>query len=630
MLAPSLARARTRTRRSQLVVLPHTLASHPALAQPLALARPYAAARTPHFTTPDQPLHSTPRHPTSPTALSQDDYAPPVLSIGLTFRRVFRYAVFASVGIVLTVATGYAGTHAWIEWSQLGRPKVAREDDPDEWLDEREGWSGLHTTRGGGTDPRLGVKARIAVRAAYFAQTSGTGNAAVMPAETHVSSPGAAAGTTRPGGRVISSEDELASLGSQVNDSSWLEAEQYLVTALSLAHVKGISLVESLEWEKHVEQGGVDRAAVELEERLAGIRELIGGRPRLEAARDGWEKIYYALSSSPTSDPARRDEHGWEVREKVKASRKMAEVSARIAELWREGSDERRAENRRAEGWFVGGLVPALAVSEGQSLKGEALDKLVPGGDGNGKSASPKSSWFAFWSRRQPTSSSTSSAAGLSPELAHLVALIPSAPAAPLSPATHRSILSSLISLETFLARRRDDPTSTASSRLPPTLPAAQAIQSAALDYARTLLERCDPLPSVVHLTSSSPSLPPPASLSRALSTLFYTTRLAALQTHNAECTLALSSPRPSSLALSSSLSSIREAITSAQMVVDASAALEARLETARTMFGVGGESEEEKAFGACLKRVRRDAERVVKIAEGLDEVVSGMGGRKK
>ncbi|BGO89525.1 hypothetical protein NBRC10512_003986 [Rhodotorula toruloides] len=625
MLARPLTRAPAR--RIPLLVLPHTPAPKSSLS--LTLTRAYA--RTPQFTTPDEPLYSTPAQSSAnphlpPTALSQDDYASPVLSIGLTFRRVFRYAVFASVGIVLTVAGGYAGTHWWIEHVQLQAPKVKAQDDPDEWLDEREGWSGLHTPNRGGTDPRLGLKARMAVRAAYFAQTSGTGTAA-LPAENAVSKPDSAFAVTRPGGRFISSEDELAALGAQVNDSSWLEAEQYLVTALALAQDKGISLIESLEWEKHVEEGGVDRAAVELEERLAGIRELIGGRPRLEAARDGWERIYYALSASPTSDPARREEREWELREKVKASRKMAEVSARIAELWREGSDERRAENRRAEGWFAGGLIPALAASEGQSLKGEALDKLVP--EGEGKSASPKSSWFAFWSRRQPTASSAStstSSSGLSPELAHLVALVPSAPSAPLSPATHRSILFSLISLETFLARRRDDPSSP-SSRLPPTLPAAQAIQSAALSYARTLLERCDPFPSVVHLASSSPSLPSPSSLSRALSTLFYTTRLAALSTHHAECTLALS-PRPSTTTLSSSLAAIRTATTDAQMVVDASAALEARLETARS--ALGGESEEEKAFGGSLRRVRRDAEKVVQMAQGLERVVSGMQGGKR
>ncbi|BGO97633.1 Serine/arginine repetitive matrix protein 2 [Rhodotorula toruloides ATCC 204091] len=626
MLARPLTRAPTR--RIPLLLLPHTPAPSSSLALAPGLTRAYA--RTPQFTTPDEPLYSTPAQSPSnphlpPTALSQDDYASPVLSIGLTFRRVFRYAVFASVGIVLTVAGGYAGTHWWIEHVQLSAPKVKGQDDPDEWLDEREGWSGLHTAKRGGTDPRLGIKARMAVRAAYFAQTSGTGTAA-LPAENAVSNPDSAFAVTRPGGRFISSEDDLAALGAQVNDSSWLEAEQYLVTALALAQDKGISLIESLEWEKHVEQGGVDRAAVELEERLAGIRELIGGRPRLEAARDGWERIYYALSASPTSDPARGEEQEWEQREKVKASRKMAEVSARIAELWREGSDERRAENRRAEGWFVGGLIPALAASEGQSLKGDALDKLVP--EGEGKSVSPKSSWFAFWSRRQPTASSSAStstsSSGLSPELAHLVALIPSAPSAPLSPATHRSILSSLISLETFLARRRDDPSS--STRLPPTLPSAQAVQSAALAYARTRLERCDPLPSVVHLASSTPSLPSSTSLSRALSTLFYTTRHAALSTHHAECALALS-PRASSTTLSSSLASIRAATTDARMVIDASAALEARLETARSVLG--GESEEEKAFGGCLRRVRRDAERVVKMGEGLERVVSGMQGKR-
>jgi hypothetical protein len=270
-----------------------------------------------------------------------------------------------------------------------------------------------------------------------------------------------------------------------------------------------------------------------------------------------------------------------------------------------------------------------LAASEGQSLEGDALHNLVP--EQTAQSASPKSSWFAFWSRRQ----STASAAPLTPELAHLVALIPAAPSAPLSPATHRSILSSVVSLETFLARRRDDPSP--SSRLPPTLPAAQAVQSAALSYARALLARCDPLTSVAHLASSTPSLPSPASLSRALSTLFYTTRTAALETHHAECALAhassssSASSRPPSSTVTTSLAAIRHALTDAQLVVDAAAALEARLEaTRRDVLGFGRESDEERAFGASLRRVRRDAERVVEMAERLERVVAGMGGAKR
>ncbi|GAA5848451.1 hypothetical protein JCM8547_004517 [Rhodosporidiobolus lusitaniae] len=612
-------------------------------ALPLLASRPLSSSprlllgRPPTFTTPEPaqsptqtaPLDpSEPLPPLPPTNLPVEDYASPLLHTASFFSQLFRYAVFGSVALVTLSIGSFIAGHLYIEHVALAPPALSSpQDDPDEWTDELEGWSGAHTGNGG-TDPRLGVIARAAVRAAYVSQRWGVGSvASVSHAQPSSSAFGALA---RPGGEMIGYKEEIASLGKQVNDGGWLGAERYLVFAMEKAAKKGISLVNSVDWEAHVETGGVDRAAVELEERLAGLRERIGGRYRLEAAREGWERIYLAIAASPTTGSAQAQvkEAEWERREKLKASRKMGELSARIAELWREGSDERLVENRKAEGWFVGGLTSALAEVEGQSLKGTALDNLVPSSLRSPSSASsvpapepkkhasPVSSFFGFWSRSHPPSSPSSSSAApvpsnLSSELSHLLALVPSSSSScPISsPATSRAVLSSLISLETFLARRRDAST-TSSSSPSSSLTAASAIQRSTLAFLDAL--------SSSSSSTTSPSSFPLASPSRTLTSLFLTTRRAALQSHLAECSLALvsSSSRrgPSSADVESALSLLSQA--------------KASVASGGEAVGQGWQEKEKKAFGEHLERIERDRKKVGEIVEGLTKVVEGL--RKK
>ncbi|GAA6051863.1 hypothetical protein JCM3770_005504 [Rhodotorula araucariae] len=678
---------RTRLCRLDLPLRP---ASSPALAVPhlraLTASAPRRLARPPSFTTPeprDEPAAaphdpSKPLPPLPPTNLPVEDYASPLVHTASFFSQLFRYAVYGSVAVVLSAATALVAVHLYVEHVELAAPALdPARDDPDDWLAEQDGWSGLHTPARGGTDPRLGIVARAAIRGAYIAQTWGAGVAASPLA---AGAPGAAANAspfavTRMGGAMIGAQQDAAAPGHgrQASDAGWLLAERYLVFALLRAAQRGIALEDSAAWEQHVDRGGVDRAAVELEERLAGIRERIGGRARLEAARDGWERIYYALEASPTdpADAAHGAVSAWERREKLLATRKLGELSARIADFWREGTDERRVENDKAEGWFLGGLVPVLAAGEGQSLKGAALDALVPGHDmadpiAQTKHLSPSSSFFGFWSRSHPPATPpsptgsvipgptplalppTTPSPHLSPELSHLLGLLPGAAfAEPLSaPATQRALLASLVSLETFLARRRDaaaaapstSPTAapTPAPPSPTSLAAAQALQSAALLYARALLPA--PAPAAPH----EPSLAP-ARVSRALTNAYTATRTAALETHLAECTLALavaSAPARSSAGFFGGSSGggaggrgpsspaarrgaadlLAQAKARAEEAVDATVGVLALLETSR-----GGRDRRavEKAFGESLRRARRDADKVRELATGLETFVA-------
>ncbi|GAA5868936.1 hypothetical protein JCM3774_006795 [Rhodotorula dairenensis] len=670
----------------------------------LVSARHYA--RQPAFTTPDeQGGHAASEHErVSPHAQQVlDSYASPFAASAASAYSLFRYAVFASVFLVASSLAAFTAVHLYVEHVALAGPApncAGPDNDPDEWAEEAHGWTGLHTPNRGGTDPRLGLWTRMAIRAAWMSQHWGSGTVAAPEsgpaAASSSSSPFAVAAPRRIGdanataanGGAGASVDPAAAR--QVHDAGWIMAERYLAQALRrAAETRGISLVDSRDWEAHVDHGGVDRAAVELEERLAGIRERIGGRARLDKARQGWERIYYALEASPSDPTSHAREAKWEQLEKLRATRKLAELSARIADSWRPGSDERAEELERAEGWFLGGLIPALADAEGQSLAGKALDRLVPGGqqarDGDSsrppdalepprKHVSPSSSFFGFWSRSHPpatpSAATTRSPASLPPaiptaELDHLVALLSSAAAATstssssdstaasalLSPASQRAVVATLVSLETHLARRASTSaanSSSSSSSPQHLLERAQALQTAALEYTRSLARARPLLPA---------SVPPPvdtaltpADLSRKTTALWLSTRLAALETHLSECRLALAlsatttsgarKNRNNQSALPVDLAdaeALLGATSRAEQTSDAAAAILAALETSQGSSnssggGGGGASAKQvrQVYEEPLKRVRRDADRVVEMGTALSELVAGLLSQNK
>ncbi|GAA6013003.1 hypothetical protein JCM8202_002983 [Rhodotorula sphaerocarpa] len=647
--------------------LPHSSSSSRSSRSP-ALPQLRSYARAPHFTTPEEgPAPATPASGEGDQRVSAqaeqvlDSYASPFNNTATSAYTVFRYAVFGSVFIVVSSLAAFTAVHLYVEHVALAGPAphlTTPDQDPDEWaLAEQEGWTGAHTARRGGTDPRLGLWTRMAIRAAWMSQNWGSGTVAAPDTSSGAAatapsqSPFAVSAPRRIGdaaGGGVAAQGVDPGAGRQVHDAGWIMAERYLAMALQRAQEKrGISLVDSVDWESHVEHGGVDRAAVELEERLAGIRERIGGRARLHKAREGWERIYYALAASPSDPHTRKDEADWERREKLRATRKMGELSARIADSWQAGTYERESELERAQGWLLGGVVPLLAGAEGQSLAGRALDNLVPSeGEEPQKHVSPVSSFFGFWSRSHPPATAPSSRAPAptpqpatsdgDSELDHLVALLSSASSsAPFSPATQRALLASLISLETHLARRA----STAASAPPAAsgsegktpislLQRAHQVQAAALAYAQSLAAARPLLPASV---PPSPESSHPADLSQRTSALWISTRLAALETHLAECSLALALSGGSRRSGSGSkkklpvdladADALLHAVSRAEQTSDAGAAILAALETSKA----SGAKDLRKVYEEPLKRVRRDADRVVEMGTSLSEVVAGL-----
>lgn len=589
--------------------------------------------RQPTFTTPVEPVKTYTAEdaakPLPPTDLPVEDYASPLLHTASFFHQLFRYAVFTSVGIVLVGVGSVAAVHAWVEKVELAGGSVEgnAEADPEGWGEELEGWSGAW--RGGGTDPRLGFFARAAIRGAWISQHWGGGIVASPVSQTQqalrTSNPTGNPFASSLGGTMIGGKSvEQPSLGTEVGDAGWRLAESYLVYALVRAEKKGISLVFPDGHERGAlhshptsvtytttpgASSGVDRAAVELEERLAGLRERIGGRYKLEEAREGWERIYYALSAS--SEPT-----GWETREKLRATRKLGELSARLALLWRAGTEERELEQSKAEGWLLGGLLPALAKADRRPL-----DHSLPAEDSSPKKvASPMSSFFAFWSRSHPTPVAGSSPAlstiptpsspstPLRPELSTLVNLLTThdSTVSPLHPATYRAIVASLVSLEAQLARQHS-------------LPAAHALQSSSLHFTQLLLPHSPTAPTALPTPALSSSSTAVAAASRALTHLHLATRTSVLSTHLAEVSLALRLPstEPFSLDLLQGSINTSESILHA---LEPSPLLKVK--------PTGWSSSREKILGKAAKQVQRDARVTGAMSANLMALVHEMGPR--
>lgn len=152
-----------------------------------------------------------------------------------------------------------------------------------------ESWSGSFSHPG--TDPRLGVKGRHAVRSAWMCVHWGGG---ISPS---VLFGGGAAGNSGLGRTAITSMSDAKSL--QVEDGMIL-AMQYLTLAVEIAKQKGITLPDTgairagLVGKEEVEQQlrRLDPLAVALEARLAAVKERQGSRGALESAIGSYEKLY--------------------------------------------------------------------------------------------------------------------------------------------------------------------------------------------------------------------------------------------------------------------------------------------------------------------------------------------------
>lgn len=238
---------------------------------------------------------------------------------------MFRYTVYGSVALVITTVTLWAGTHVWVEYIELGRA-FPLQPDALGWDNEETSWSGGHA--GGGTDTRLPWAVRNGIRAAYVAQHYGGG-----PLPSPIGQ------GKHAGGQLIASQRESI----QVPDAGYITAERNLVHALLAISKKGTQLP--------------DRAVLELEERLAGVRERLAGSVGLAEARRGWERIWSCLIAAPDFKTA-----SWCQQAAIRAARKSGDVAYRIGSETLVKGPLQQAEFAKAERMLLWSAAQALGL----------------------------------------------------------------------------------------------------------------------------------------------------------------------------------------------------------------------------------------------------------------------------
>lgn len=282
-----------------------------------------------------------------------------------------------------------------------------------------ESWSGSPDKTG--TDPRLGIKGRHAVRSAWMCANWGGG---ISPS---VMFGGSAAGNSGLGRTAITSMGSAKTL--KVDDGMIL-AMQYLNLAVKIAAAKGIKLPDTnairagLVGEEAARQqlSNVDVLALALEARLAAVKERQGSRGALESAITSYEKLYDVASLTTSK----------------------GEQASRLVRLATKLGDLHSALDRRqdAEEWLNRAVSIAATAGAGTP---EFNSKLAVSDVKEVAFEEQSNSRFGGWfSRSKPSSKDTSVTPTVEPTtLAPPSALAPNA--AP-TPALTRSLITALVS----------------------------------------------------------------------------------------------------------------------------------------------------------------------------------------
>uniref|UniRef100_V5ESZ9 Uncharacterized protein n=2 Tax=Kalmanozyma brasiliensis (strain GHG001) TaxID=1365824 RepID=V5ESZ9_KALBG len=210
-----------------------------------------------------------------------------------TISRIARIITFSALGVATIGVVSFEAAHQYVEHVAMPAASSSSRTTSDEYgwgeLALEESWSGSPTRTG--TDPRLGIKGRHAVRSAWMSANWGGG---ISPS---VLLGGGAAGNSGLGRTAITSMGAAKTL--QVEDGMIL-AMQYLNLAVKIAASKGIKLpdTDSIragfvgEAAAKEQLRNVDPLAMALEARLASVKERQGSRGALESAIASYEKLY--------------------------------------------------------------------------------------------------------------------------------------------------------------------------------------------------------------------------------------------------------------------------------------------------------------------------------------------------
>ncbi|WVQ77785.1 hypothetical protein IAR50_007475 [Cryptococcus sp. DSM 104548] len=276
-------------------------------------ARPISLLRRP----PSLPLRPLLRRPISsvpPTRNSNTrtaEYTESTIYAFSYLSRTIKYILISLVGIGATGLVGFEGLHLWVEKVGMGAP--SREDGGIDgvwgWDGEYQGWTGGPR---GGTDPRLGFKARHALRAAWISQEWGAGASASIEKGIHTSPlhPDFVAARSI----ITTTQADQATGGVRKRvDRGYEMAEEYVDLAIREAKKKGLVFPPELSGARPsgpaVGSDGYkgpqgDPAAMDLLLLKAGVLERINTFDSLAYAKDVYEQVLSSLAYSSASTPA--------------------------------------------------------------------------------------------------------------------------------------------------------------------------------------------------------------------------------------------------------------------------------------------------------------------------------------
>lgn len=266
-----------------------------------------------------------------------------------TMGRILRALIYTSLGLGTSATLGFLGLHLWVETFELPPPsstslRDGSHEDLYGWEEELEGWSGTHL--GQGTDPRLGWEARGLIRSAWVASHWQTGQRALS----------------------TSSSDESEDEDRWMIDSGYAIAENRLQAGLILAQERhGLQLYHPQ---------SLDKALIELENRLASVCELINTPLSIQKASQIYRRLWEACSSLVEGTYHQVNQDGWEKREGIRTACRLADMMLKLStsELLTEPQQTQQA-RRSAEEYLIWAISQGLSLAVGD---GEVFRKALP------------------------------------------------------------------------------------------------------------------------------------------------------------------------------------------------------------------------------------------------------------
>ncbi|EPQ26878.1 uncharacterized protein PFL1_05513 [Pseudozyma flocculosa PF-1] len=278
-------------------------------------------------------------------------FATPFAQFVYTISRIARMITVSALGIAVVGLGGYEATHQYIEhFAMPHAPASSSVDDPWGWNEQlgEESWSGSGSS---GTDRRLGIKGRHAVRSAWMCVHWGGG---ISPG---LILGGAASGSS---GLGRTAQSSIAGQRDLHIEDGMVMAMRYLSVALQAAREKGIVLPDIDAVRAGLASSSaplhIDPTALALESKMASIRERHGSRGATANAIEGYERVFDLLMLSAAAPSQVQSGGDAQSAKLVRLATKIGDLNAAIGQ------------KTEAESWLQKAVELAGAGSSASSL----------------------------------------------------------------------------------------------------------------------------------------------------------------------------------------------------------------------------------------------------------------------